>query len=88
MTNHLFTTTVDEINFPLAPQLVDVEKKLELNSNSSDAPEIQAFLLKPNSQWEYKEVEGVRLIHYYNKIYDYEYWIGSIITYVIQEETD
>jgi len=52
-----FATNVEEIDYPLAPQLVKVEQKLELNSAAGTT--IIAALNDPKSQWEYKDVEGV-----------------------------
>ena len=63
------TTTVDAIDFPLAPQLVEVEQKLELESQAQHVTEVTAGLNDPKSQWEYKDVEGFKLIHHYDKIY-------------------
>ena len=63
-----FATNVEEIAYPLAPQLVEVEQKLELNTAAGAI--ITTALNDPDSQWEYKDVEeGVRLIHYCKKIY-------------------
>ena len=63
------TTNVDAIDFPLAPQLVEVEQKLELESNAKHVAEVIAGLKDPKSQWAYKEVEGFKLIHCFEKIY-------------------
>ena len=41
----------------------------ELNSTTVEAIELRTALLDPKSQWEYKEVEGINLIHYCKKIY-------------------
>ena len=62
-----FAFNVDDIDYPLAPQLVEVEQKLELNTAAGEL--INTALNDPESQWEYKDVEGVQLIHYCNKIY-------------------
>lgn len=64
-----FSSTTEETDFPLAPKLVEVEQKLELNSTTVEAIELRATLLDPKSQWEYTEVEGINLIHYCKKIY-------------------
>ena len=63
------TTTVDAIDFPLAPQLVEVEQKLELESQAKHVTEVTAGLNDPKSEWKYKDVEGFKLIHHYDKIY-------------------
>ena len=62
-----FATNVEEINYPLAPQLVEVEQKLELNTAAGAI--ILTALNDPKSQWEYKDVEEVKLIHFSNRIY-------------------
>ena len=46
---------------------MEVEQKLELNLVAGAI--ITTVLNNPKSQWEYKDVEGVRLIHYCKKIY-------------------
>ena len=68
-TADVFSSTTEETDFPLAPQLVEVEQKLELNSTTVEAIELRTALLDPKSQWEYTEVEGINLIHYCKKIY-------------------
>mgnify|MGYP007058482871 CR=1 FL=1 len=62
-----FATNVEEIDYPLAPQLVEVEQKLELNTAAGAI--ISTALNDPKSQWEYKDVEEVKLIHFSNRIY-------------------
>ena len=64
-----FATNVDDIEFPLAPQLVEVEQKLELNKDDDTALKLKADLSKPDSQWDYRVVEGVSLIHFAKKIH-------------------
>ena len=64
-----FAIDADEISFPLAPQIVEVEQKLELNNDSPHTVEMTTALSNPDSQWEYKEVEGINLIHYNDKIH-------------------
>ena len=62
-----FSINVEDIDYPLAPQLVEVEQKLELNSVAGEI--INTALNNPKSQWEYKDVEGAQLIHFCNRIY-------------------
>ena len=62
-----FAIDIDAIDFPLAPQLVEVEQKLELNT--AQGITTRAALAEPNSQWEHKDVEGISLIHFCKKIY-------------------
>jgi hypothetical protein len=63
-----FSLDPEEIAFPLAPQIVEAEQKLELNKESST--KIRADLEdKANSNWKYKPVEGINLVHYRDKIY-------------------
>jgi hypothetical protein len=62
-----FSINVEDIDYPLAPQLVEVEQKLELNTVAGEI--INAALNNPKSQWEYKDVEGAQLIHFCNRIY-------------------
>ena len=62
-----FAINAEEIDFPLAPQLVEVEQKLELATAAGAI--ISAALLNPESQWDYQDVEGVKLIHYCKRIY-------------------
>ena len=57
----------EQIDFPLAPQLVEVEQKLELNTAAGMT--IKAALLDTKSQWDYRDVEGIKLIHFAKKIY-------------------
>jgi hypothetical protein len=64
-----FSTSDEDIVYPLAPQLVEVEQKLELQSNSPETSEMRLNLGKTDSNWTYKDVEGHRLIHYHDKIY-------------------
>ena len=47
-----FATNVEEIVYPLVPQLVEVEQKLELNTAAGTI--ITTALSDPKSQWEYK----------------------------------
>jgi hypothetical protein len=64
------TPANQEINFPLSPQIVEEEQKLELNkTNDKQIKDIISGLKNPDSQWEYKVVEGFKLIHVHNKIY-------------------
>ena len=65
---HCFATNADDIKFTLAPQLVEVEQKLELNKDDDTALKLKADLSKPDSQWEYRVLEGVSLIRYTKKI--------------------
>ena len=62
-----FAINADEIDFPLAPQLVEVEQKLELNTAAGITT--KAALLDTKSQWDYREVEGIKLIHFAKKIH-------------------
>jgi hypothetical protein len=62
-----FAINAEEIDFPLAPQLVEVEQKLELNTAAGEI--INAALLDAKSQWDYRHVEGIKLIHFAKKIY-------------------
>ena len=62
-----FAINAEEIDFPLAPQLVEVEQKLELNTAAGEI--IKAALLDAKSQWDYRHVEGIKLIHFAKKIY-------------------
>ena len=48
---------------------MEVEQKLELNKDDDTALKLKADLSKPDSNWEYRVVEGVDLIHYAKKIY-------------------
>ena len=64
-----FATNIDEIEFPLAPHLVEVEQKLELNKDDDTALKLRADLSKPYSHCEYRVVEGVNFIHFAKKIY-------------------
>ena len=66
-TANQFAINAEEIDFPLAPQLVEVEQKLELNTAAGIT--IKAALLDTKSQWDYRDVEGIKLIHFAKKIY-------------------
>ena len=69
------TTDVDAITFLLASQLVEVEQKLvELRSQAKHVTEVTAGLNDPKSQWEYKDVEDINLIHFHNNIRKPEYF--------------
>ena len=47
--------------------LVEVEQKLvELQSQAKHVTEVTARLNDPKSQWEYKDVEDINLIHFHN----------------------
>ena len=60
-----FAINAEEIDYPLAPQLVEVEQKLELNTAAGI--KTKAALLDTKSQWDYREVEGIKLIHFAKK---------------------
>ena len=62
-----FAINAGEIDFPLAPQLVEVEQKLGLDTEAGEI--IAAALLDPKSQWDYQDAEGVKLVHYCKKFY-------------------
>ena len=64
-----FAIDAEEISFSFAPQIMEEEQKLQLNSNNLQATTIKAVSSKPDSQWVYKVVEGLRLTHYNDKIY-------------------
>ena len=49
-----FAFNVDDIDYPLAPQLVEVEQKLELNTAAGEI--INTALNDSESQWEYKRM--------------------------------
>ena len=67
--NNSFNIDKDDIVFPLSPQIVEVEQKLELNLDNEQAIKTKAALSKPDSQWNHKIVEGINLIHHKDKIY-------------------
>ena len=56
----------EDISFPLAPQIVEAEQKLKLQCDSSN--NIMTNLNKDNSDWKYKPVEGINLVHYRDSI--------------------
>ena len=62
-----FYIYIEEISFPLDPQIVEAEQKLEPQDESST--NIRIDLNKANSNWKYKLYEGINLVHYRNKIY-------------------
>ena len=60
----------NHLDFPLAPQLMEVEQKLELNSDSSEALKIKTALAKTSDNtYTYKDVEGRSLLHLDGKLY-------------------
>ena len=67
--NDSFVIDEDDIVFPLSPQIVEVEQKLELNTDNEQAIELKAALSKSDSKWKYQEVEGIKIIHFNDKIY-------------------
>ena len=63
-----FPIATEEIVFLLAPQIVEAEQKLELKQEMSHS--LRADFNDTNSNtWCYKEVEGINLIHYRDRIY-------------------
>ena len=56
-----FAIDNNDIDFPLAPHLTEVEQKLELASDNAQALKIKAVLTDPKSEWEYKDVQSRRL---------------------------
>ena len=86
-----FAINAEEIDFPLAPQLVEVEQKLELHTAAGITT--KAALLDTKSQWDYREVEGINLStlprrSLYPRPCANVHWNGTIITYVTQVGTD
>ena len=61
-----FSLDIEDISFPLAPQIVEVKQKLELQAESST--NIRTNLNKNNSDWNYKPAEGINLVHYRDSI--------------------
>ena len=64
-----FAIDAEEISFSFAPQIMEEEQKLQLNSNNLQATTIKTVSSKPDSQWVYKVVEGLCLTHHNDKIY-------------------
>ena len=62
-----FSLNIEEISFPLAPRILEVEQNMELQAGS--ITNIMTDLNKANYDWNYKLVEGINLIHYRNMIY-------------------
>ena len=63
-----FPIATEETVFPLAPQIVEAEQKLELEQETSH--QLRDDLNDTNSNtWCYKEVEGINLIHYRDRVY-------------------
>ena len=64
---YCFSLEIEEILFPLAPQIVEAEKNLELQSESST--NIRTYINKVDYDWKYKPDEGINLVHYCCRIY-------------------
>lgn len=65
-----FAIDDSEIDYPLAPQLMEVEQKLELNSDTAEALKIKTALQKStDNTYSYKDVEGRSLLHENGKLY-------------------
>ena len=62
-----FSLDIDEISFLLDPKIVEADHKLGLQAESST--NIRTNLNKDNSDWKYKPVEGIKLVHYHDMIY-------------------
>ena len=75
------STAEDTINYPLSPQVVEVAQKLELNDQSKQTSEMRTALDDPNSSWDYREVEGVKLLHFSEKIYVPKSLRNKVITW-------
>lgn len=62
-----FSLDPEEIAFPLAPQIVEAEQKLELQKKSSKQMNLE--LARKSSEWKYTMVEGINLVHYRDRVY-------------------
>ena len=61
-----FYLDIEDISFPLAPQSMEAEHKMDLHTESST--NIRNDPQKANSNWNYKPVEGINLLHYLDRI--------------------
>ena len=62
-----FSLDIGDISFPLAPQILEAEQNMELQTESST--NIRTNLNLANYYWKYKPVEYINLVHYGDKIY-------------------
>ena len=62
-----FSLDIEDISFPLAPKIVEVEQKLKLQSELRT--NIRTNINKDNSDWKYNPVKGINLVHYCDIIY-------------------
>ena len=62
-----FFIDTDEILFMLSPQIVESEQNLEIQAES--ITNTRTDINKGNSNWKYKPVKVINLVHYHDRIY-------------------
>ena len=62
-----FSIDMEEISFPLDPQIMKAEQKLDIQDEL--ITNIRTDLNNTNSYWKYKPVEGINIVHYRDRIY-------------------